>query len=620
MGEKNILWNQLLKAKKAGDLEEVARLEAEIEAFKLAKAEERTGRKQYPKKKTYNVVSGDNWFSIAEEIYGDQRYAGLLMDANPGIEILQPGMVLETPNFAVPPGQTPFFSYQTWGRVLKQNEALRAAGANPSGARIGDYTPQDLANFFPDQDDFEWAIDIWAQENQLGQQNVPLMDGMFTPEDILNALLDPALWEEMGEEVGGTGAGEQPLLDGEQTPEEVEEEALAEEPPISLVGTEGEGDEGEGPPPEDQTEALETLEDWYNETLANYNLLNETNPDISIDLLTANLDYTYSVYQDAIQLGVMGLEEVNMLISGESPILAAQYYEPGNSPRFDMPKGLSYTEWSKLTYEQQKAIYELATKGMMLFGRDLWDIMSLERKASLVEGLLNYDPKTGPDLSEPIADWGNVEGETSDEVEAWRRARAMLVMYWLYNLEDYEGETYWKGDQPTEQELAAWLFWEEGGAELPEAGAKLMADIIRWQLQKGITPENMTFFTAFINPTSGGSFDQEDWQELVNPLDSQGVSISPFLDDYLNNYILPAYAKENFKTPLYIYWATSEEFPIGLNVKNLTRLYPNLFPEGSFVVYSIGELLFVFVQNINQHKCLTNQGCIEPNSDSPQAW
>lgn len=51
-------------------------------------------------KRSYIVSSGDDWFSIADTIYGDQRMAGALIKANAGIFKLYQGQVLQLP--AVP--------------------------------------------------------------------------------------------------------------------------------------------------------------------------------------------------------------------------------------------------------------------------------------------------------------------------------------------------------------------------------------------------------------------------------------------------------------------------------------------------------------------------------------
>lgn len=47
----------------------------------------------------YTVKKGDSWASIAGKLYGgDQRFYNVLMAANSGINMLQPGMVIDAPN------------------------------------------------------------------------------------------------------------------------------------------------------------------------------------------------------------------------------------------------------------------------------------------------------------------------------------------------------------------------------------------------------------------------------------------------------------------------------------------------------------------------------------------
>lgn len=51
--------------------------------------------------KTHTVKQGQSWFSIAGEVYGDQRYAGELANANPDINTLKAGQVIKLPNPAM---------------------------------------------------------------------------------------------------------------------------------------------------------------------------------------------------------------------------------------------------------------------------------------------------------------------------------------------------------------------------------------------------------------------------------------------------------------------------------------------------------------------------------------
>jgi len=70
---------------------------------------------------TYKVQAGDSWFRIAEEIYGDQRYAEQLAAANGGVSMLHPGMTINTPAFG---GGSPAISYDFMvsSAIFEQNE------------------------------------------------------------------------------------------------------------------------------------------------------------------------------------------------------------------------------------------------------------------------------------------------------------------------------------------------------------------------------------------------------------------------------------------------------------------------------------------------------------------
>ena len=63
-------------------------------------------------KKTYQVLSGDNWFSIAQKLYGDQRMVGDLIDSNPGIRALMQGQVLRLPSVQTGREEIGLFSNQ----------------------------------------------------------------------------------------------------------------------------------------------------------------------------------------------------------------------------------------------------------------------------------------------------------------------------------------------------------------------------------------------------------------------------------------------------------------------------------------------------------------------------
>jgi len=50
-------------------------------------------------RRTYTVKSGDNWFKIAQRVFGDQNFAARLADRNPGVT-LSPGVVIKTSGIA----------------------------------------------------------------------------------------------------------------------------------------------------------------------------------------------------------------------------------------------------------------------------------------------------------------------------------------------------------------------------------------------------------------------------------------------------------------------------------------------------------------------------------------
>lgn len=118
-----------------------------IRAKRLARLANRTARKQATReRKRYGgpvatVQRGDSWFRLAEKIYGDQRYAEELINANrtgsgriPG---LQGGMVLRIPK--VRKSQTNYFSQRTFD-ALKADYATPSSTWQPTGRG---YTPQD---------------------------------------------------------------------------------------------------------------------------------------------------------------------------------------------------------------------------------------------------------------------------------------------------------------------------------------------------------------------------------------------------------------------------------------------------------------------------------------------
>ena len=73
------------------------------------------------RRKRYKVKAGDNYFTIAEELFGDQRFAGYLIRANPGINVLHPGIVLKVPKID-PETTEPIIGQAAWERVMAADE------------------------------------------------------------------------------------------------------------------------------------------------------------------------------------------------------------------------------------------------------------------------------------------------------------------------------------------------------------------------------------------------------------------------------------------------------------------------------------------------------------------
>ncbi|MCW5875921.1 MAG: LysM peptidoglycan-binding domain-containing protein [Anaerolineales bacterium] len=69
---------------------------------------------------SYTVQKGDSWYSIAGEVYGNQRMAGQLAEANGGASLLHPGQVIKLPVVSSTQAANPFFSEQTWAQLLAE--------------------------------------------------------------------------------------------------------------------------------------------------------------------------------------------------------------------------------------------------------------------------------------------------------------------------------------------------------------------------------------------------------------------------------------------------------------------------------------------------------------------
>ena len=75
--------------------------------------------------------------------------------------------------------------------------------------------------------------------------------------------------------------------------------------------------------------------------------------------------------------------------------------------------------------------------------------------------------------------------------------------------------------------MAAWLLWQEGGLlynnlvvqanpwSKVEKARQAIVGLIAYLFSDGITSQDLSTFTAFFNPDSGGAFTAKDWSELM---------------------------------------------------------------------------------------------------------
>ncbi len=150
MGEKSRLSVEINKARQEGRLKDVDALlkkliprgREEAEAAAAAKAAARAKRAPQektvqiqPEQPTYKVKTGDNWFKIAEEVYGDPRMALALARENKGFYVLHAGMVLDLPEYRYKEGELPGLSYElTAEEKWKMDElAETIVAADPEG-------------------------------------------------------------------------------------------------------------------------------------------------------------------------------------------------------------------------------------------------------------------------------------------------------------------------------------------------------------------------------------------------------------------------------------------------------------------------------------------------------
>lgn len=149
MGVKAKLEQELRRALREGRTED-----AEVLKQNIADLQKARGDAAYERalsKKTYTIKSGDSPFSVAEKLYGDDRYAVDLLNANPGVYTFQPGMVIHAPDFNGPApslSEEQFAQLQDWGQPGAEDLSLPGyetpdlGPAPEAGVTLGGGTPE----------------------------------------------------------------------------------------------------------------------------------------------------------------------------------------------------------------------------------------------------------------------------------------------------------------------------------------------------------------------------------------------------------------------------------------------------------------------------------------------
>lgn len=106
MGVKQRIEQSIKRAKREGRLEDAADFEHDLVALKAQRSQATMERGR-----SYTVQPGDSYFSIAQEQLGDERWAKNLVQANPKLTHLRPGMVIVIPKGG---GAAPTFGDQEY--------------------------------------------------------------------------------------------------------------------------------------------------------------------------------------------------------------------------------------------------------------------------------------------------------------------------------------------------------------------------------------------------------------------------------------------------------------------------------------------------------------------------
>lgn len=154
---------------------------------------------------------------------------------------------------------------------------------------------------------------------------------------------------------------------------------------------------------------------------------------------------------------------------------------------------------------------------------------------------------------------GNVQGKEIPVIELptndnWGKLDREMRAGFVYAVMCEHGG-WWGRGCPSEQDLTAWIVFEEG-ATLSDADQVHMAQGIRYRFEYfGNTPKTfirqLSAFTAFINPNGDGKLDKSDWDALLKT----NKFLSPFRE-----IVSEIYSQEIKRSDgMYMYWWSQSE-------------------------------------------------------------
>jgi hypothetical protein len=138
-------------------------------------------------------------------------------------------------------------------------------------------------------------------------------------------------------------------------------------------------------------------------------------------------------------------------------------------------------------------------------------------------------------------------------------ARSKQVITWL---KAYSGPKWWNGPTyslPSQQDMVAWLLYQEGSTLRFNDDLKFMGRIMRYRLRNdGLTAANLAGFTAFFNPNGGLAFDAQDWEELVL---LPGIDLTRYKRISQEVYTMGNYQPPAVNGQAVVFWWTDAEAP-----------------------------------------------------------